>query len=312
MRMYIILVVSIYPGVNIKPSLYTHIIGFPYHINSKSSNNDDNGNQEIETALDTSIYKPLYEIANKYLQNGYSVLYTAEPLPHETDKSKIIENIQNVHTDNIDEVQNNISKGLLTVIDSDTIYKENTSGTYIVDFLLSNVSRMKQKAQHMTKGAMILNAPDPFFSHGNYDVFLDFEEIIDKALLNDIGLLCWYRTKWLNKLSLAYTISLLTNHKCTIDKQWKYKEWDPHRIIDVVSKGIDNNLGEGSSVLLFQTMRAAYKLNQDDIIYRPIIFEETLKKLLGKDDVNSLINSIFEEIKKEAGFTLIGSTSNER
>jgi len=59
-------------------------------------------------------------------------------------------------------------------------------------------------------------------------------------------------------------------------------------------------------------MRAAYKLNQDDIIYRPIIFEETLKKLLSKDDVNSLINSIFEEIIKEAGFTLIGSTSNER
>jgi hypothetical protein len=120
--------------VNIKPSSITHIIGFPYHTNSKSNNNNDDDNEEIETELDTSIFKPLYELSNKYLQNGYSILYTAERLPHETYKSKIVENIQNVHTDNIDEVQNNISKGLLTVINSDTIYKESTSGTNIVDF----------------------------------------------------------------------------------------------------------------------------------------------------------------------------------
>ena len=102
------------------------------------------------------------------MQNGYGILYAAEPLPHETGKSTVVENIQNVHTDKIEEVQNNISKGLLAVIDSDTVYKETTSGTYIVDFLLSNLSRMKQKAQHITKGAMIFNAPDPFFSHCKY------------------------------------------------------------------------------------------------------------------------------------------------
>jgi hypothetical protein len=297
--------------LNIESGFHTHIIGFPYHTNSKSSNNDEDGKQEIETALDTSIYKPLYEISNKYLQSGYTILYAAQSLPHETDKSKIVENIQNVHTDNIDEVQNNISKGQLVVIDSNTIYKETTSGTYIVDFLLSKISRMKQKLQHVTKGAMIFNAPDPFFSHDKYDVFIDFEEKIDKALPDDIGLLCWYKPKWLKKLSLAYTISILTHHKCTVDKQWKYKEWDTSKIIDVVSKGIDNNLGEGSSVLLFQTMKSAYKLNQDAIVYRPTIFEKTLKKLLNKDDANSVINSIFEEIIKESRFT-IGSTSNKR
>ena len=53
--MYIILVVDIYSSVNIKPSLYTHIIGFPYHINSKSSNNDDNGNQEIDRVFSSAV-----------------------------------------------------------------------------------------------------------------------------------------------------------------------------------------------------------------------------------------------------------------
>jgi hypothetical protein len=58
-------------------------------------------------------------------------------------------------------------------------------------------------------------------------------------------------------------------------------------------------------------MKSAYKLNQDAIVYRPTIFEKTLKKLLNKDDANSVINSIFEEIIKESRFT-IGSTSNKR
>ncbi|HYZ49305.1 MAG TPA: hypothetical protein VE593_00350, partial [Nitrososphaeraceae archaeon] len=119
-------------------------------------------------------------------------------------------------------------------------------------------------------------------------------------------------SKWLNKFSLAYTISLLAHHKCTIDKEWKYKQWDTNKIIDVVSKGIDNNLGEGSSILLFQTMKSIYKLNQDAIIKRPAIFEATLKKLLSKDDANSVLNSIFEEIVKEARFPLTGSTANKR
>jgi hypothetical protein len=291
--------------------LHTHMIGFPYYTNSKNNNNTDE-RQDIEDELDHSIYKPLYEISNKYLLNGYSILYTAESVPNEKDKAKVVENIHNVDTEDIDEVKNNISKGLLTVIDSDSIYKENISGSYIADFLLSNISRMKQKSQHATKGAMIFNAPDPFFSRGKYDVFMDFEEKIDKALPNDTGLLCWYKPKWLNKFSLAYTISLLTHHKCTINKYWEYKEWDTSKIIDVVSKGIDNNLGEGSSVLLFQTMKSAYKLKQEAIVSRPDVFEEILKKLLSKDDANSVINSIFEEIIKESRFTLIGSTSNKR
>lgn len=298
--------------LNIESGLHTHIIGFPYRTNSKSSNNDDDEKQETETGFDTSIYKPLYEMSNKYLQNGYSILYTVESVPNEKDKSKVVENIQNANTEQAENVQNNISKGLLDVIDSDILYKDDAAGKDIVDFLLSNISRMKQKSQHVTKGAMIFNAPDPFFSHDKYDVFMDFEEKIDKVLPNDIGLLCWYKPKWLNKFSLAYTISVLAHHKCTIDKHWEYKQWDTSKIIDVVSKGIDNNLGEGSSVLLFQTMKSVYKLNQDAIVYRPTTFEETLKKLLSKDDANSVINSIFEEIIKESRFTLIGSTSNKK
>ena len=292
--------------MDIEPILQTHVIGFPYSVDSKSNNVDENHN------TDSSIYKPLYQISNKCLENGYGVLYAAESLPNERDKAKVTESIQNAS--NTDDVKNNISKGLLTVIDSETTYKDNAGGRYIVDFLLSNVSQIQRNLrQEKTKGAVIFNAPDPYFSRGKYDAFMDFEGEMTKTLPNYVGILCWYKRGWLNKLSLAHAISILADHKYTIhNTDWQYKQWNTTKIIDVISKGIDNNLGEGSSTLLFQTMKSAYKLKQDAIINTPITFEEVLRKLLGKDDANPVISSIIEEIIKEVQFSLTGNSSNKR
>jgi hypothetical protein len=287
--------------LDIEPTLHTHIIGFPNYASSKSSNNDGPG---------PSIYRPLYQMSNKHLENGYGVLYAAESLPNERDKAKVIEDIRNA-SDAAD-VENNISKGLLHVIDSDTIHKDNAGGRDIVDFLLSKVSHIQGKSQQeKTKGVVIFNAPDPYFGRSKYDTFMDFEVEMTRALPNNVGILCWYKRDWLNKLSLSHVISVLADHKYTIHSDWKYKEWNTDKIIDVVSKGIDKNLGEGSSILLFQTLKSAYKLNQDSIVQSAARFEETIKKLLGKDDANSVINSIFGEIIKEVEFSLNGDSSNE-
>jgi hypothetical protein len=60
--------------------------------------------------------------------------------------------------------------------------------------------------------------------------------------------------------------------------------------------------------------KSAYKLKRDAIVRKPTVFEERLKRVLGKDDANSVINSIFEEIIKEVefGLTTNGSNSKER
>lgn len=298
--------------MDIEPTLHTHMIGFPYYASSKSNDNDEN-NHNTEHELDPSMYRPLYQMSNKYLENGYGVLYAAELLPNGRDKVRVIENIQNTSNNNAnDDVENNISKGLLNVIDSDTLYKDNAGGKDIVDFLLSNVSKIQGNSQReKTKGAVIFSAPDPYFGRSKYDIFMDFEVEMTKALPNNVGILCWYKREWLNKLSLSHAISVLADHKYTIHSDWEYKQWNTDKIIDVVSKGIDKNLGEGSSVLLFQTLKSAYKLNQDFIVYLPARFEETLKKLLGKDDALSVINSIFDEIINEVEFSLRGNSSNK-
>ena len=296
--------------MDIESNLNTHIIGFPFYANSKNDNRK-NSEEDMEKGSDThlaSIYQPLYEISSRYLEDGYSVLYVVESVPDQTAKEKVIENIQNVN--NKKEVQNNISKGLLNVIDPDAIYHKNASSRDILDSLYSSILKMQGKLQHKTKGAMIFNSPDPFFSRNKYDVFMMFEEEVGKTLPKNVGLVCWYKKKWLNDLSLAHAIHLLADHKYTVHSEWKYKEWDSNKIIGIISKGIDKNLGEGSAILLFQTMKSAYKLNQDAIVYRPSIFENTLRRILGKHDANSVIDSIFGEIMKEVAFSLTGSLNN--
>ena len=83
------------------------------------------------------------------------------------------------------------------------------------------------------------------------------------------------------------------------------------QIIHLISKGIDKKLGEGSATLLFQTMKTVYKLNQDIVVSKPVVFEDKLKRLLGNnDDANSVIYSIFEEIIKEVAYSRKKDTSS--
>ncbi|HJT48483.1 MAG TPA: hypothetical protein VJ729_09895 [Nitrososphaeraceae archaeon] len=67
--------------MDIEQALQTHVIGFPYSVDAKSNSVDENHN------TDSSIYKPLYQMSNKYLENGYGVLYAAESLPNDFFKS---------------------------------------------------------------------------------------------------------------------------------------------------------------------------------------------------------------------------------
>jgi N-acetyl-gamma-glutamylphosphate reductase len=71
---------------------------------------------------------------------------------------------------------------------------------------------------------------------------------------------------------LVHAINVLANHRYAIHADGKYKQWNTNKIIDIISKGINDNLGKGASVQLFQTMKSAYKLNQNSIVHLPARF----------------------------------------
>ena len=55
-----------------------------------------------------------------------------------------IQNVNNNNNNNTEDVQNNISKGLLTIINSDAMYQDNASGRDIVDFCFQMYLRCKE------------------------------------------------------------------------------------------------------------------------------------------------------------------------
>jgi len=286
--------------------MHSHMIGFPISTEDQEKTDRQGVQRKLKprTNRNYDIYGPLYEMSNRFLSNGYSVLYGAEFVPNESAKDRLVNNIQNVN--NTEEVQNNISKGQLVVIDADSIHEEN-DGNYksMVKYWWLQVTRLQEKLQKKSKGIMMFSAPDVYFTHNQHDIFMMFEEEMGKTFSPNVSMLCWYKEKWLINLSLALLIRTLVDHKYTIHNDWKRTEWTRAKIISLISRGIDKLLGDGSATLLFRTMKSIYGFNHEVAITKPVVFEGILKRLLGNDDyyANSVIASIFEEIMKEISFS---------
>ena len=73
-------------------------------------------------------------------------------------------------------------------------------------------------------------------------------------------------------ISLINQDSNLITHSYVVHNDRKYKAWTGNEIISLISNSIDKSLGEGSATLHFQAMRTIHKLDQDVLVFRPIIF----------------------------------------
>jgi hypothetical protein len=186
------------------------------------------------------------------------------------------------------------------VTDANSIYESAATGKSIVDLWKSNVKQTQEKLQGI-KGTMIFSAPDLYFKNVEHDTFMKFEEAMGRTFSNNTSMVCWYLEKWSSDLSLASIIKVLTSHKYTIHSTWKYKQWTNDEIIDTISKGIDKALGEGSAVLLFQTMKSRYKLDKDVVVSRPLVFEGILKRVV--EESADVIDSIRKEFVEHISFS---------
>jgi hypothetical protein len=245
--------------------------------------------------MSLSPFGPLYELSSICISNGYSVLYGVESVPNEAAKQKVFESIENVNS--TQEIRDKLSKGFLTVIDRESIHKEyGTDYNLITNFWNASVKNTEEKLQGASKGTMIFSAPDSYFKNDQHDIFMMFEEAMGRTFSTNTSMICWYLERWLSNLSLASFIKVLSTHKQTVHSGWTYKEWTENEIIDMISRGIDKRLGDGTANLLLQTMKNVHKLTQRDIVSRPILFEGILKRLLGSESSGPVIDTIIEQL----------------
>jgi hypothetical protein len=255
-----------------------------------------------------SLYKPLYEISNMWLSNGFSVLYGAETFTDGSGVERVIQDIENVSTSH--QARDSISKGFLTVVNSDRIY-ESCGADYeaLVKFWNTGSLEASQRTEGTSKGTILISSPNSYFKNDQHHTFMMFEDAMGKTFSTSTIMICWYTRNWLSNLSLASLIKILTTHKCTIHNGWRYKEWTENEIISVVRDGIDMELGPGSTVLLFQTLKTIHKLDQDAIVTRPIVFEGSLQRVLGEDSAKAVIDCIFQQFSERISFVGNGDST---
>jgi hypothetical protein len=273
--------------------LYPHSIAF-------SSTTEDNSNNSYDH------FKPLYEIANRCLAEGYAVIYGAEYI----DKSE--ETLHQISTNitraslslpsNINnETSKDIERGLLMIVDANSSYSDERDGIDIVSYWLANFTKAKKNLHDKSvKGLVAINIPDPYLSRDKHNIFMKFEAEIGKSLGRELGLICWYDKKWINDLSFRSLISILTTHSIVLHANFQYQRWGAKRIVDVTKKVIDREYEKDTSTLLFQTIMHAHHLSMESLVMDPEKLEKVLYKAMGNDEYYNVVQpAILQELKKE-------------
>lgn len=278
--------------------LGNHIVGF--------SSGPKESNQRVETQvndddIDSPDFEPLHQLSSMCLLKGYLVLYGAESARDEAAKDRLFGNIENAGASTLP--RDSISNGL-TIIDRNWIYEQcGKNHESIVKFWNSSIKRANERPQILSKGTILFSAPDTYLLNKGHDTFILFEGSMGKTFSPNVSMICWYKTKWLNDLSLASLIKVLTSHECTIHVGLKYKKWRESEIVNLISQAVDRELGHDAAPLLFRTMQSAYKLNEKEIVSRPVLFEATLRRMLGTDYADVVIGSIFDHLLSRISFS---------
>lgn len=280
--------------------LGSHIVGF-------SPSKPKQRNQRVKTQVNdenigSTDFKPLHQISNLFLSKGYLVVYGAESARNETAKDHLFGNIENAGASK--QPRDGISNGSLTIIDRDWIYEQcGKNHESIVKFWNSSVKRANKRPQILSKGTILFSAPDTYLLNKGQDTFLLFEGSMGKTFSPNVSMICWYKSKWFNDLSLASLIKVLSSHECTIHFGLKYKKWRETEIVNLISEAVDRELGHDAAPLLFRSMQSAYKINQKEIVSRPVLFEATLRRMLGTDYADVVLDSIVDHLLSRISFS---------
>lgn len=110
-------------------------------------------------------------------------------------------------------------------------------------------------------------------------------------------------------MDFGQLLNVLYYHENVLYKNLYYEKWTSAKIFKTICKVIDKEAGTSNesnndfSILLFETIRHAYKLDKDYLLSNPQILERTLSKTLGKDTYYNFIGpSIIKEIRDELLF----------
>jgi hypothetical protein len=256
---------------------HDHLIGFSPNIQEDSSN------------------AYLHSLAYKYLSDGYAVIYTAESTTDSyspaIEGQDITPRKQQGDDDNkhrqqeilktfvthlrTDKIKRYFQKGLLAIVDPDTVLPSDVGTKQVLDSMARYVERFEAKLARSVKikGKVLINAPDNFFEAQEFDKFLKFENKLGTKFDDNFSMACWYRKKWTQGLSFSQIMYLMAAHNRAIHKKSEFQMLNVDNALDIISKGIDKAVEqENASTIILEVMQRRFNLTRSKIVSSPDFF----------------------------------------
>ena len=263
--------------------------------------------------LGSGNYLPaVYRMLGAHLESGRAVIYAAEAdLPTKTStrikQSGIIEDVKSY-----------IESGALTIADIRSVYSPkatNLDGKAMLGRWLDLVEQVRRK-NRFDRVVIISGGTTAFSDSSRLESLLAYEDGIRRTVAasmrkRPLQIICCYLAASIARMTPKHLFSIINSHQCTMGSDWSYKEWRPGDAIALIGSGLDRALGAGSATLIFQTLKLIYKIDRDQIISRPQLLEDTLRKVVGEKAADVALKSISDETKKmiQSGGTTTTTTT---
>ena len=226
---------------------------------------------------------PLYSRIIEYLKGGYAVIYAMEVLP-----CMAVQKMAAMD----EQVEDFIESGALQVVDPESIYAK-IGRCDPIDVWHPMIR--KAGRQFRPRSIIAISTPELFARGGRISDVVHFERELGMKSRERIEVVCCYNFENFASLSLAEAVSLLAMRD---GGSRHYQECKP-KIISRMKRGLDKSLGSGSGRLVMATMKAVYRMDADALLADPELFEEKLRRFVGKwadRAVAEMVNEIKEEM----------------
>lgn len=234
--------------------------------------------------LDRNEFVAFYIMINKYLSEGFAILYGIESNPNQTFARM-------KRSGAIKDLEDHIESGALRIVDSESML--NTWHSIIAD--------MQRRGRF--KGIMILAGGTTIFTEMNRTADLViYEQSINDALANirkkSLQVICCYQSVSIEKIPIRHLVSIINAHQCSIGREGSFNRCNSSDIIGLIRKGLSSALDEETAELVFKTMKLIYRVDEEEIVKNPGRFEETLIKMMGKPAAYTALKAISRESKE--------------
>src|SRR5215472_11611427 len=193
-----------------------------------------------------SSFPALYDMINQYLSEGYAVIYSVE-----NDPNRVIIKMTSLGI----RAENLIHNGSLKLLDKSAFFSEDTTKHHNEE--LMNSWRSLLSSLKGFKWVLCIGSNDIFLESEKTEELLEYEK---KLAISEMSLeiVCCYDTNLMTNLCLGYLIKILNLHQFTLHhhySQFVYHEWHPSKLVELLSRCMNNAVGKESSHRLLNTLK---------------------------------------------------------